>query len=94
MTNMIHCVKLNKEAEPLDRPPYPGELGEKIYKSISKQAWQMWLEHKTMLINEFRLSMIEKKSRDFLEKEMVEFLFGEGSEKPEGFVSPESDPRS
>ena len=86
MTRLIHCVKLQKEAEGLDQAPLPGELGKKIYEHISKEAWQMWLAHQTMLINEYRLSMIDAKSRTFLMQEMDKFLFGSGSEKPSGFV--------
>jgi len=86
MTRHIYCLKLNKEAEGLDQLPIPGELGKKIYEHISKEAWQEWLTHQTMLINEYRLSMIDPKSRDFLMKEMESFLFGAGSEKPENYV--------
>lgn len=85
MTHMVHCVKLHKEAEGLAQPPLPGEFGKKIYENISKEAWQMWINHQTMLINEYRLSMIDPKSRTFLLQEMEKFLFGEGSEKPEGY---------
>lgn len=86
---IIDCVKLKKKAEGLPRPPYPGPLGEKIYNSISEEAWQMWLAHQTMLINEFRLSMLDPKAREFLRTEMEKFLFGEGSAKPAGYVPPE-----
>ena len=86
MTRLIHCVKLNKEAEGLDKPPMPGELGNRIFEEVSKQAWQMWLTHQTMLINEYRLSMIDPKSRSFLMQEMEKFFFGPGSDKPAGFV--------
>lgn len=82
---IIHCAKLQKDAEALDRPPYPGELGQKIYDNISKEAWQLWLNHQTMLINEYRLSMIDPKAREFLKTEMEKFLFGSGSEKPAGY---------
>lgn len=83
---MVHCVKLDKEAEGLNTPPYPGELGEKVYQNICKEAWQMWLNHQTMLINEYRLSLISPEARQFLQKEMEKFLFGEGSIKPTGYV--------
>jgi len=73
---------LGKEAEGLARPPYPGELGKRVYENVSKEAWQKWLGHQTMLINEYRLSPIEPKARQFLEQEMEKFLFGDGSEKP------------
>lgn len=86
MTRLIQCIKLQKEAEGLAQPPIPGELGKKIYDHISQQAWQAWLNHQTMLINEYRLSMIDPKSRAFLMQEMDKFLFGSGSEKPAGFT--------
>lgn len=85
MTRRIFCKKLGKEAEGLTYYPYFGELGERIYEHISEQAWQAWLSHQTMLINEYRLSVIEPKSRQFLEEEMEKFLFGTGSEKPPGY---------
>lgn len=86
MTRLIHCVKLNKEAEGLPQSPLPGELGNKVYEHVSKEAWQLWLEHQTMLINEYRLSMIDPKARTFLMEEMEKFFFGAGSEKPSGYV--------
>lgn len=82
---IVYCVKLNKEAKGLAVPPYPGELGQKIYQGISEQAWQNWLAHQTMLINEYRLNLIEAKARQFLEQEMEKFLFGAGSERPPGY---------
>jgi Fe-S cluster biosynthesis and repair protein YggX len=85
---MVKCVKLGKEAEGLERPMYPGELGKRIYEHVSKEAWQMWLKQQTMLINEYRLSTIDPKSREFLETEMEKFFFGEGSSTPEGYVPP------
>ncbi len=88
MTRMVECVKLGKEAEGLDYLPYPGELGQKIYEAVSKEGWQMWVKHQTMLINEYRLSPIEPKARKFLEEEMDKFFFGEGATVPEGYVPP------
>jgi len=85
MTRMIYCKKLNEQAEGLDFAPYPGALGQKIYENISKSAWQQWMNHQTMLINEYRLSLAEPKAREFLAQEMEKFLFGEGSAKPSGF---------
>jgi Fe-S cluster biosynthesis and repair protein YggX len=70
----------------LNQPPIPGELGQKIYAQISKEAWQLWINHQTMLINENRLSTIDPKARTFLMQEMDKFLFGSGSEKPAGYV--------
>ena len=88
MSRMVQCVKLGKEAEGLKAPPYPGELGKKIFENVSQQAWQSWLQHQTMLINEYRLSPIEPKAREFLEQEMDKFFFGGGSSKPQEFVPP------
>jgi Fe-S cluster biosynthesis and repair protein YggX len=76
---------LGIEAEGLDRPPYPGELGKRIFDNVSKQAWQRWLGHQTMLINEYRLSPIEPRARQFLEQEMEKFFFGDGSDAPPDF---------
>ncbi|NCC29310.1 MAG: oxidative damage protection protein [Gammaproteobacteria bacterium] len=90
MTHMVHCVKLGREAEGLDRAPYPGELGKRIHTNVSKQAWQDWLRHQTMLINENRLSPMDPKSRKFLEEQMDKYFFGEGAEMPEGYVPPKS----
>jgi len=91
MTRLVQCVKLHKEAEGLKQPPLPGEMGKKIYENISREAWQLWLNHQTMLINEYRLSMLDPKSRSFLIQEMDKFLFGEGSDKPAGYVPQHSD---
>lgn len=86
MTRMVQCVKLGKEAEGLERAPYPGELGKKILENVSKEAWGEWLRHQTILINEHRLSPLDPKHREFLEKEMENFFFGEGSAMPEAFT--------
>jgi len=91
MSRTVHCVKLNTDAEGLDYPPYPGALGKRIFEQVSKQAWQQWLAHQTMLINENRISPLDPEARKFLEMEMEKFLFGEGSEKPAGYVPTESD---
>ena len=85
MSRKIFCTKLQTEADGLDFPPYPGDLGKRIYLEISKQAWQQWLGHQTMLINEYRLSMTDPKAREFLAGEMEKFLFGDGCDKPEGY---------
>jgi Fe-S cluster biosynthesis and repair protein YggX len=80
---------LGEELDGLTFQPYPGELGKRIYENISQQAWQQWLAHQTMLINENRLSPINPEHRKFLEGEMEKFFFGEGSAAPEGYVPPE-----
>ena len=88
MARMLECILLKKEAEGLDYAPYPGELGQRIYDNVSKEAWQRWLAHQTMLINEYRLSPIEPEARKFLETEMEKYFFGEGSSAPKEFVPP------
>ena len=89
MSRQVFCEHFQKELEGLDRPPYPGKLGEKIYQSVSKQAWNTWIEHQTMLINENQLSMLNPKARKYLQEEMNKFLFGKGSEKPSEYVPPD-----
>lgn len=86
MSRTIFCIKLQKEAPGLSRPPYPGPLGEKIFQQVSKEAWTLWLKHQTLLINEHRLSLTSLDARKFLEQEMEQFFFGEGSAKPEGYT--------
>ncbi|AHK80269.1 iron transporter [Ectothiorhodospira haloalkaliphila] len=88
MARMVKCVMLGEEAEGLDFPPYPGELGKRIFENVSKQAWQKWMGHQTMLINEYRLTPIDPKARQFLEEEMEKFFFGDGATMPEGYVDP------
>ena len=89
MARMVNCVVLGKEAEGLDRPTYPGELGKRIFENVSKEAWQKWMGQQTMLINEYRLSPVDPKARKFLEEQMEKFFFGEGADTPDGFVPPE-----
>ncbi|MEE9445624.1 MAG: oxidative damage protection protein [Cocleimonas sp.] len=86
MARMVNCVKLGKEAEGLERMPYPGEVGQKIFDTISNEAWQGWVNHQTMLLNEYRLSPINPKDRKFLEEEMEKFLFGDGPSAVDNFV--------
>lgn len=83
----VHCVKLGKEAEGLDRPPYPGPLGQRIFESVSKEAWRAWIEHQTRLINEYRLALAEPGARKFLAEEMEKFFFG-GDLAQTGYVPP------
>ena len=89
MTRMVNCVLLGREAEGLDYAPYPGELGVRIYENVSKPAWQQWLAHQTILINEYRLTPIEPQARKFLEEEMEKFFFGEGSKRPDEYTPEE-----
>jgi len=89
MARTVHCVYLGREAEGLDRPPYPGELGQRIYNHVSKEAWQEWLQRQTMLVNEMRLNLMDPKAQEYLKQQMELFFFGEGAEMPEGYVPPE-----
>jgi Fe-S cluster biosynthesis and repair protein YggX len=86
---MVHCVKLGHDAEGLDFPPYPGEIGKRIYDSVSKQAWQAWLEQQKMLINENRLNLAESRARKYLEEQMLKHFFGAGADQAAGYVPPE-----
>ena len=88
MARTIHCIKLNKEAEGLDFPPYPGELGKKIYESVSKEAWAAWLKHQTMLVNENRLSGADPRARKYLMEQAEKFLFEGSADAASGYVPP------
>ena len=90
MSKKVHCQLLDQELDALAFQTYPGELGKRIFENISQQAWQQWLALQTMLINENRLSPINPEHRAYLEVEMEKYFFGEGSEKPEGYVAPDS----
>jgi Fe-S cluster biosynthesis and repair protein YggX len=86
MTRMIHCSYLKKEGEGLSFPPYPGELGKRIYDNISKEAFELWKRHQTMLVNENRLNLADARARQYLARQMENFLFGDGADKPQGYV--------
>jgi len=88
VTRKVQCQALGEELDGLAFQPYPGELGKRILENISQQAWQKWMAHQTMLINENRLSPINPEHRKYLETEMEKYLFGDGSEAPEGYVPP------
>lgn len=88
MARTVQCVFLKREAPGLDRLPYPGALGQRIFENVSKEGWERWRSHQIMLINEYRLAPVEPKARKFLEGEMEKFFFGTGSEKPKEFVDP------
>ncbi|MCC6807303.1 MAG: oxidative damage protection protein [Deltaproteobacteria bacterium] len=85
MARTVHCVKLNEDLEGLDAAPIRGEMGDKIYNTISKKAWNMWIEHSKMIVNEYRLSMASPDARAVMRKEMEKFLFGEGAAPPPDF---------
>lgn len=88
MTRMIQCTYLKKEAEGLTYLPYPGDLGKRIYDNISKEAFEIWKKHQTMLVNENRLNLADQRARQYLARQMEQFLFGGGADKPAGYVPP------
>ena len=88
MARTVNCIHLKKEADGLEFLPYPGELGKKIYDNVSKEAWQLWMKHQTMLVNENRLNLADQRARQYLARQMELFFFGEGVEQPAGYVPP------
>ncbi len=88
MPRTVQCAYLKREADGREFLPYPGELGKKIYAQISKEAWQLWLKHQTMLVNENRLNLADQRARQYLARQMELFLFGEGGDQPAGYVPP------
>ena len=88
MARTVQCIKLQKEAEGLDFPPYPGELGKRIYDNVSKEAFELWKRHQTMLVNENRLNLADARARQYLARQMEQFFFGTGADKPAGYVPP------
>ncbi len=88
MARTVNCIKLGREAEGLDFPPMPGDLGKRIYESVSKEAWQQWIRLQTMLINENRLSLVDPKARKYLSEQVEKHFFGEGADQAGGFVPP------
>jgi Fe-S cluster biosynthesis and repair protein YggX len=90
MVRQVTCVKLKREAEGLDYPTYPGELGRRIFENVSKEAWKNWLEQQKMLVNENRLNLADKKARDYLAQQMERHFFGDGADNAAGYVPPKS----
>lgn len=88
MVRMVQCVKLGCEAEGLDFPPYPGELGKRIFEKVSREAWAGWIKQQTMLVNENHLNLADIKARKYLAEQMEAHFFGDGAEKPVGYVPP------
>ena len=87
MARMVQCIKLGKEAEGLDFPPYPGELGKRLWENVSKEAWAAWLKQ-TMLVNENRLNLADARARQYLARQMEKHFFGEGADVAQGYVPP------
>ena len=90
MARMVNCIKLEREAEGLDLPPVPGELGQRIYANVSKEAWQQWVRHQTMLINENRLNLADARARKYLAEQMEKHFFGGGADMATGYVPPKA----
>ena len=88
MARTVNCVKLGREAEGLDFPPYPGELGRRIYENVSKDAWKEWLELQKMLVNENRLNLADQRARQYLARQMENHFFGAGADVAQGYVPP------
>jgi Fe-S cluster biosynthesis and repair protein YggX len=88
MTRMVQCIYLKRQAEGLAFAPYPGELGKRIYEQVSKEAFEMWKRHQTMLVNENRLNLADARARQYLARQMEQFFFGQGADKPAGYVPP------
>ncbi|SFE94381.1 oxidative damage protection protein [Nitrosomonas sp. Nm166] len=88
MARIVKCIKLGREAEGLDFQTYPGELGKRIFDNVSKEAWNQWIQHQTMLVNENRLNLSDSKARKYLTEQLEAYFFGSGAEQPAGYVPP------
>ena len=88
MARMVKGIKLGREAEGLDFPPYPGELGKRIFENVSKESWKQWLDLQKMLVNENRFNLADKKARDYLAQQMEKHFFGGGADAAQGYVPP------
>jgi len=85
---MVQCVKFQKELPGLDEPPFNNELGKRIFENVSKDAWRLWLEHMKMLVNEYRLNLMDRQSQQLIQQQMEEYFFGEGAALPPDYVPP------
>ena len=88
MTRMVNCIYLKKEAPGLTFAPYPGDLGKRMYEQVSQEAFEIWKRHQTMLVNENRLNLADARARQYLARQMEQFFFGGGADKPAGYVPP------
>jgi Fe-S cluster biosynthesis and repair protein YggX len=89
-TRLVHCVKFGKDLPGLDRVPWKGELGKRVYENVSKDAWKLWIEYSKMVMNEYRLNPLDPSSQKVMEEQMEQFFFGEGAKLPEGYVAPKA----
>lgn len=87
-TRMVKCVKFGKELPGLERPPWSGELGQRIYENVSQEAWKLWIEFSKMIMNEYRLNPLDPQSHKIMEEQMEKFFFGEGAQLPPDYVPP------
>lgn len=90
MVRMVNCVKLGREAEGLDLPPLPGDLGKRVFENVSKEGWQQWVRHQTMLINENRLNLMDPRARKYLAEQMERYFFAGGADQIGGYVPPKA----
>ncbi len=90
MARTVNCVKLGREAEGMDFPPYPGALGQRIFENVSKEAWAAWLKQQTMLVNENRLSLADPQARKYLAEQTEAYFFGDGAEQASGYMPPKA----
>ena len=89
MTRQVYCVVLKRESEALEAPPYPGELGERIYANVSREGWQQWLERLVTIINENQMTSADLEAQKVIEQHLLGFIFGEGDlgQLPDGFTT-------
>jgi Fe-S cluster biosynthesis and repair protein YggX len=90
MARLVNCIKLGRESEGLDFPPYPGPLGKRIWEEVSKEAWAGWIKQQTMLVNENRLNLADARARQYLARQMEKHFFGDGADAVAGYVPPPS----
>lgn len=88
MARTVNCIKLGREADGLDFPPLPGEMGQRLFANVSKEAWAGWLRQQTMLVNENRLNLADIKARKYLMEQVEKYFFGEGADQVQGYVPP------
>jgi Fe-S cluster biosynthesis and repair protein YggX len=88
MARTVHCIKLGRDAEGLDFPPYPGPLGKRLWEEVSKEAWAEWMKQQTMLVNENRLNLADARARQYLARQMEKHFFGDGADAVQGYIPP------
>ena len=88
--HVVHCVKFDKDMPGLERIPWKGDIGKRVYENVSADAWKLWIEHSKMLVNEYRLNPLDPASQKIMEEQMEQYFFGEGAKLPEGYVAPKA----